>query len=419
MIDAQEPGLLPPVVAPPLPVAATYPVATEPVAALLPLPVAAVPATPVLAPEPIPLVIYLLGSRSLPATVDTLALPGTAPVPPTDGIAVGLPASPLPSEPPWPATDPGLAQPPADSDETAGWPFPFDAPEAPGPGDTRAMAVNTVEGTALWDFAFSLLLLENGGPVDQANEAHAYASCTSCVAGAVAFQVLLIVGQVDTIVPVNAAVAANYDCVQCHTFAFAFQIVATLTQAPEQAVQQKLGLALQRLADLEANISALTPSEVYLSLLMVKQDILEALGGPLAGEDTSAGTHEVEEGVEAPLQQEPTTPGVTTPEDVDAQDGEAAADVPAEVTTPPAGVPETGAGEPADETGTDSSTVESGAETSTEERGESAPVEETDEEAPAEETDTGSPPEETSTEEPGESVPAEPVDDAAAEETVP
>jgi putative peptide zinc metalloprotease protein len=423
-IDAQEPGPLPSVVAPPLPVAATYPVAIEPVAALLPpAPVAAVPATPVVASQPIPRVVYLLGSRSLPATVDTLALPGAAPGPPTDGIAVGMPASPLSSEPAWPATDPGLAQPPAEPDEASGWPFPFDAPEAPGPEDTRAMAVNTVDGTALWDFAFSLLLLEDGDPVDQANEAHAYASCTSCVAGAVAFQVLLIVGQVDTIVPVNAAVAANYDCVQCHTFAFAFQIVATLTQAPGQEVQRRLGLALQRLADLQANISALTPSEVYLSLLMVKQDILEALGSLLAV-DTSAGSQEVEQGVEAPPQQEPTTPGVTTPEDVGAQDGEAAADVPVEVTTPPADAPETGAGEPADETGTDGSTVESGAETSMEEHGASAPVEETDEEAPTEETGTGSPPEETeaetSTEEPSESAPPESVDDTAAEDsTVP
>ena len=45
---------------------------------------------------------------------------------------------------------------------------------------------------------------------------------------AVGFQVVLIVGQTDVIVPENLSAAANYNCVRCLTYALASQLVLTL-----------------------------------------------------------------------------------------------------------------------------------------------------------------------------------------------
>jgi putative peptide zinc metalloprotease protein len=45
---------------------------------------------------------------------------------------------------------------------------------------------------------------------------------------AVAFQVVLLVGSVDVVVPQNLSVAANYACVECVTYALATQLVVSL-----------------------------------------------------------------------------------------------------------------------------------------------------------------------------------------------
>jgi putative peptide zinc metalloprotease protein len=188
-----------------------------------------------------------------------------------------------PSEP---ATAPEPTQ--AESADPAEWPFPFDPPEPAKPGDNRAMAVNTADGSRRWDFATSLLVLQDGDPVRHANEAHAYARCASCLTGAVAFQVILIVGQVEEIAPLNAAVAANYECVACDTSAFAYQIVATVADAPDPEVQSRLGSALQQVRGLEAHSSSLSPSELYLALEQAEQDVLQALEGIVAIDRESA-----------------------------------------------------------------------------------------------------------------------------------
>ena len=64
--------------------------------------------------------------------------------------------------------------------------------------------------------------------VGHRNEAYAFASCTDCAAVAVGFQVVLIVGQADVVVPENLSAAANYNCVRCLTYALASQLVLTL-----------------------------------------------------------------------------------------------------------------------------------------------------------------------------------------------
>ena len=112
-----------------------------------------------------------------------------------------------------------------EADDT--WVFPFDKPLPPAEGDNQALAVATNDGSVTYDVAFALVWAE-GDEVLNVNEAHAYASCSDCVAVAVAFQVVLIMDDARVVVPQNLAVAANYDCYQCITAAIASQLVLSV-----------------------------------------------------------------------------------------------------------------------------------------------------------------------------------------------
>jgi putative peptide zinc metalloprotease protein len=115
----------------------------------------------------------------------------------------------------------------AGSEAAPAWVFPFDLPSAPEGDSSQALAVNTEDGTVVYDVAFALVWAD-GSPVDTTNEAYAFASCDGCAAVAVGFQVVLIVGQADVVVPQNLAAAVNYNCVDCLTYALASQLVLTL-----------------------------------------------------------------------------------------------------------------------------------------------------------------------------------------------
>jgi putative peptide zinc metalloprotease protein len=117
------------------------------------------------------------------------------------------------------------------SDGEPAWVFPFDKPDAPDAKDgNQAMAVNTKDGSSLYDVAFALVWAD-GADAQQRNEAYAFASCTACRTVAVGFQVVLIVGQANVVVPENIAAAVNYECVLCVTYALAKQLVLTLPGA--------------------------------------------------------------------------------------------------------------------------------------------------------------------------------------------
>jgi putative peptide zinc metalloprotease protein len=123
--------------------------------------------------------------------------------------------------------------------------------------------------------------VEGGDPARQRNDAHAYASCTDCATGATAFQVVLIVGRSKEIAPVNAAAAANYRCVRCRTYAFAYQIVASVTEVTP-AVQDALDEAHRRLLELEANADSLTGPQIHDALQEIEHGVLEGLDGVIA-----------------------------------------------------------------------------------------------------------------------------------------
>ena len=108
------------------------------------------------------------------------------------------------------------------------WVFPFDQPLPPDEGDNQALAVNTTDDTVVYDLAFAMIWVDGEEPVTNTNEAYAAASCEDCAAVAISFQVVLVVGDADTVVPANLATAVNYNCVRCLTYALASQLVVTL-----------------------------------------------------------------------------------------------------------------------------------------------------------------------------------------------
>jgi putative peptide zinc metalloprotease protein len=79
----------------------------------------------------------------------------------------------------------------------------------------------------VYDVTFALVWADQDAALNR-NEAYALASCRDCRTVAVAFQVVLLVGSVDVVVPQNLAAAVNYACVECVTYALATQLVVTL-----------------------------------------------------------------------------------------------------------------------------------------------------------------------------------------------
>ena len=108
------------------------------------------------------------------------------------------------------------------------WVFPVDKPLAPGPGDNQALAVNTQDGTVVYDTAFALVWVKGGRDALNRNEAYAFASCTHCASVAIGFQVVLVVGDNHVAAPQNISGSLNYQCVNCLTYALAEQLFVTL-----------------------------------------------------------------------------------------------------------------------------------------------------------------------------------------------
>ncbi|HET6625365.1 MAG TPA: hypothetical protein VFG63_03160 [Nocardioidaceae bacterium] len=212
-------------------------------------------AQPVTATDPVAPTFYLIRPTTTAAATTTATATTTAPpvVDQPDAIAVAE----LPGE--------------------GTWVFPFPAPAPREDGDNRATAVNTDDGELYTALSVALAIVTGEEDVDQRNEAFAYASCTDCTTTAVAFQALLILGQADVITPVNTAVAANYECVRCHTAAIASQLVVSLTSMPSDEALQKVRAALDRLRGIEDDLDTLSVEQVYQVLTATKAEILQIL----------------------------------------------------------------------------------------------------------------------------------------------
>ncbi|WP_190605230.1 hypothetical protein [Arthrobacter ipis] len=262
-------------------------------------------------------------------------------------------------------TDPGQGQgqPGPDTDQSLGtatgnttppsWVFPFDKPPAPEEDGNQALAVNTTDGSVSYDIAFALVWAEDG-PVDTRNEAYAFASCTDCAAVAVGFQVVLIVGQADVVVPENLSAAANYNCVRCLTYALASQLVLTLDGPLSRDGMARLNALWQEIAEFGRTLQSVPLSEIEGRLGAYKEQLMEIIrtdpsakpqtgtGAPSPGSSPSPGASGGSDPGSGsrpgePTPGQPAAPGVQSP-------GAASPGAPSPGTTPGPAVPAPGTG---------------------------------------------------------------------------
>ena len=179
--------------------------------------------------------------------------------------------------------------------EAPTWVFPFNRPLAPGEGDNQALAVNTEDGSVVYDVTFALVWADEDAALNR-NEAYALASCRDCRTVAVAFQVVLLVGSVDVVVPQNLAAAVNYACVECVTYALATQLVVSLPGPLSEGGARDLAAIWAELAEFGEQIEGvplaelrdrLTEYEARI-LAVVRADAEESRYGRAAGTDTAA-----------------------------------------------------------------------------------------------------------------------------------
>ena len=116
-------------------------------------------------------------------------------------------------------------------------------------GDNAAVAINTKDGSSVFRLAFSIRRVA-GDVVDNTNAAVAYSNCEGCKSVAIAVQIVLVTGNPSVVTPTNLALAVNYECTLCETFAAAYQFViggnGQLTFTPEglrelNAIRHELG----------------------------------------------------------------------------------------------------------------------------------------------------------------------------------
>ena len=190
------------------------------------------------------------------------------------------------------------------------WVFPFDKPPAPEEGGNQSLAVNTTDGSVVYDVAFALVWAEDGEDVRNTNEAYAFASCKDCAAVAVGFQVVLIVGQADVIVPENLSTAANYNCVRCLTYALASQLVLTLDGPLSPEGMSRLSVLWQQIAEYGRNLQNVPLSEIQGKLEGFKEQIMEIVRTDPSASPGATGTPTAPATVSPGATQTP-TPGAT------------------------------------------------------------------------------------------------------------
>jgi putative peptide zinc metalloprotease protein len=138
--------------------------------------------------------------------------------------------------------------------------------------------------------------VQNGDTVDEENSAYALASCNACTTVAVSFQLVLIVGQSDTIMPINVAEALNVNCPSCITTAIADQIVVTVNALPSDELLQALTHELEKLDAISALGAGGSPAAVAQAVFDVQHSIEQQLDDsglldrPMSGEPAAAAT---------------------------------------------------------------------------------------------------------------------------------
>lgn len=156
------------------------------------------------------------------------------------------------------------------------WVFPFNRPQAPGEGDNQALAVNTRDGTVVYDVAFALVWADQNTVLNK-NEAYAFASCTACKATAISFQVLLILGNAQVVVPQNISAAITYQCLRCVTQALAVQLVLSVPAVPSAAETADIEALWREIQAFAGQLRGLSYAEIHARLIGYQRRLLEVV----------------------------------------------------------------------------------------------------------------------------------------------
>ncbi|MDA0173406.1 hypothetical protein OJ998_30160 [Solirubrobacter taibaiensis] len=208
-------------------------------------------------------------SDEVPSAKDTPALDGSGPpnaaaAEATAAATATTTASASPTATAAPSTSPATA-------------FPIKLPDKPGPNENQALAANSTDGGIKYDVVYSLVTVADGATVDQKNSAYALASCKACTTVAVAFQLVLVVGQSDVIMPINVAEALNVNCPACITTAIASQIVVSVKSAPSEELLRRLTEELRKLDAIDDLGDGGTPAAVARIVADVQREVEQEL----------------------------------------------------------------------------------------------------------------------------------------------
>lgn len=172
-------------------------------------------------------------------------------------------------------------------------------------GGNSAVAVNQKDDSSLFKFAWAVRHVMSD-VVDEQNSSVAYASCNSCQTTAIAIEIVLVEGSPSNESPVNQAVAVNYQCDLCDTFATAYQFVVN-TGGPVHFTND----GIQELHDIRKEIASwgkegLSNEEIRARLPDVIARIKQVLATQLVA-DGKAQPHEPDETETETTQSTPAT----------------------------------------------------------------------------------------------------------------
>src|SRR3954470_9052555 len=188
------------------------------------------------------------------------------------------------------------------------WVFPFDRPAPPRPGDNQAMSIVTTDGGTAYDVAFALVWA-NGDTADNVNSAYAFASCLKCVAVAIAFQVVVVVGDAHVVTPENIAAAVNYNCISCVTAALAVQLVLQVPDKLSDRAMAELTKLWAQIMLWSQHLEALTFDQIRAQIQAFEADIIAIVKPELVVGDPSGTPSPSTDGATVPAPAGTTAPG--------------------------------------------------------------------------------------------------------------
>ena len=159
--------------------------------------------------------------------------------------------------------------------------------------DNEATAVNTEDGSSVFRWSLSIRHVTDG-VIDQTNTATAEASCVDCETVAVAFQVILVTGDADVVVPENKATAVNSECAECFTYAAATQLViGTDGKELTENGKRRLKALDKRMREVERNADQMTRAELLAAVQEAEAELVSIFEEelvPIGAEDNGPGS---------------------------------------------------------------------------------------------------------------------------------